>query len=164
MSHSRLRVNHIGTLTCNGWIIVVDHEIPSHTRCQVDQYISPTVSNSFHRIFEQINVPATNSCFRVTDVDMNDRSASISSFYCGISHLFRCDWYVWMLADGVTGSSHRTGDDHFSVHLHGVLLITVLCSISFIFLILAVTSLLHLRPTILSRGIPVFFQNFLEFC
>ena len=88
----------------------------------------------------------------------------IATLDCGISHLFRRDWYVWMLADGVTGSSHRTGDDHFSVHLHGVLLITVLCSISFIFLILAVTSLLHLRPTILSRGIPVFFQNFLEFC
>ena len=137
MSHSRLRVNHIGTLTCNGWIIVVDHEIPSHTRCQVDQYISPTVSNSFHRIFEQINVPATNSCFRVTDVDMNDRSASISSFYCGISHLFRCDRHVGVLADRISCSCHRAGDNHFSVHLHGVLLSTAFISAALTTLIFA---------------------------
>ena len=128
MSHSRLRVNHIGTLTCNGWIIVVDHEIPSHTRCQVDQYISPTVSNPFHRIFEQINVPATNSCFWVAYVDMNDRGPGIRRLDCRVSNLFRRDRHVGVLADRISCSCHRTGDNHFSVHLHGVLLSTAFIS------------------------------------
>ena len=130
MSHSCFRVDHIRTLTCNGWIIVVDHKIPSHTRCQIDQYISPTVSNPFHRIFEQVDVTAANTRFRVAHVDVDDRGPGIRRLYCRISNLFRRDRHVGMLADGITCSSHRTGDDHFSVHLHGVLLITAFSSAS----------------------------------
>ncbi len=36
MSHSCFRVNHIGTFTCNGWIIIVHHKITPHACRQVD--------------------------------------------------------------------------------------------------------------------------------
>ena len=163
MSNSCLCIDHIGTRSCDGGVIIIHHKITPHACRQVDQYIPTTVPNPLHRIFKQVDVTAADTRFWVAYVDMDDRGPGIRRLDCRVSNLFRRDRHVGVLANRISCSCHRTGDDHFSVHLHGVLLSTAFSSAPLTTLIFASLFWAHLRPAILPGWVPVFLQYFLDF-
>ena len=118
MRHTFLGTDEISPLARDLRIVVIDHQITTHTGSQIDQHISATVPDKLHGLFEEIDVPTAFAGLGITDMQMHNCCTRVRRLNSRVGNLFRCDRDGRVLVDCVSSPRYRAGHNYIGVHGH----------------------------------------------
>ena len=118
MRHTFLGTDEISPLARNLRIVVIDHQITTHTGSQIDQHISATVPDKLHGLFEEIDVPTAFAGLGITDMQMHNCCTRVRRFNGRVGNLLGGDGNRRMLIYRISCAGYRTAYDYVGIHGH----------------------------------------------
>ena len=97
-------------------LVGTDDQVAAHAGGEVDHYIDLGVTDAGDHFSVKRHVAAALARYRIAHVAVHNGRACLGRVDRGSGNLFGCDGNIRVLADGVAGTSHRTGDDNLGIH------------------------------------------------
>jgi hypothetical protein len=111
----------ICTRSGHGRIFITGKPGTAHPRSQVDNDIDITLPNKLNRLSKKPDITGSLTGLRISYMNVNYGSTGLRRRYCSLSNTLWRYRYAGVLADGIPGTGHGTGNNDVMIHTRAFL-------------------------------------------